>query len=73
MMQWTKPATSNISIGSAGSDHYHLVDPNGEHDHTATVDAIPEHIHAMVEDQVGGDVPIDITPEYLTVYSYVRS
>jgi hypothetical protein len=73
MMQWTKPATSNISIGTAGSDHWHLVDPNGEHDHTATVDAIVAHVHTMEEDQVGGDVPIDITPEYLTVYSYVRS
>ena len=73
MMEWTKPASTGISIGSAGSEHWHIVDPNGEHDHTATVDSIPDHVHVMTEDQVGGGVPIDITPEYLTVYSYIRS
>jgi hypothetical protein len=73
MMEWTKPANSNISIGSGGSEHWHIVDPNGEHDHTATVDAIPDHQHAVVEDQVGGDQPINITPEYMAVYSYIRS
>jgi hypothetical protein len=71
--QWTMPAVANISIGSSGSEHWHLVDPNGEHDHTATVDSIPDHIHVMTEDLVGNNVPIDITPEYLTVFSYVRS
>ena len=73
MMEWTRPSSSNISIGTSGSEHWHIVDPNGEHDHTATVEAIPDHIHAVTEDQVGGNVPIDITPEYLTIYSYVRS
>jgi hypothetical protein len=73
MMDWTRPAATGISIGSAGSEHWHIVDPAGEHDHIATVDAIPEHVHVMAEDQVGGDQPINITPEYMAVYSYIRS
>lgn len=73
MMEWTKPAASNISVGTSGSDHWHIVDPNGEHDHTATVDAIPAHQHVMLEDLIGNNAAFDITPEYLSIYSYVRS
>lgn len=72
-LRWTSPALSNVRVSTGRSEHWHNVDPNGEHEHTATLEPIPEHQHVMVEDQVGGDTPFDITPEYLTVYSYVRS
>jgi hypothetical protein len=72
-LQWTSPALSNVRVSTARSEHWHNVDPNGEHTHTAWIDPIPEHEHVMAEDQVGGDTAFDITPEYLTVYSYVRS
>jgi hypothetical protein len=73
-LQFTMPALTSITIPlTTRSEHGHIIDPNGEHDHTATMSPIADHIHTMTEDLVGNNVPIDITPEYLTVFSYVRS
>ena len=72
-MEWSMPAVTNIQILSSGSGHGHIVDPNGQHDHVVTIDAISDHAHDMTEDLVGNGVPFDITPDHMAVYTYVRS
>ena len=74
MLEWTRPSVDRHlgrlrRVRSTGTSSIPTVSTS----HTATVDAIPDHQHVMTEEQVGSDEPFDITPEYLTVYSYVRS
>jgi hypothetical protein len=72
-LDWTQASLSNIRVSTDRSEHWHVVDPNGGHDHIATMDAVPDHVHVLQQDLVGGDIPIDVTPEYLTTYAYIRS
>jgi hypothetical protein len=71
--EWTSPALTGIKVGTGSSDHGHTVTPDGVHDHTATMEGgAATHSHVITEDPAGNAVPFDVTPEYLTVYSYVR-
>jgi hypothetical protein len=72
-LQWTMPAITGLTIGSAGSEHTHESDDQGDHDHQATVDAIAPHPHTAQEDTVGGGQAIPFIPAYLAVYAYVRA
>ena len=72
-VNWTRPAESNISIGSAGSEHAHDMSIEGDHDHTFQLDPIPAHPHGVTEDEVGLGAVVDITPAFLTTYTYIRS
>ena len=70
--EWTRAATTGITIGSAGSEHAHAMDDQGDHDHQATIDAIAPHPHSASEDTVGGGAAIPFVPAYLAIYAYVR-
>jgi hypothetical protein len=72
MALWTRPAVSNISIGTAGSEHIHDVSDSGDHEHVATIDVIPPHPHNIQEETVGSGAAVPFTPAYLAVYAYIR-
>lgn len=72
MAEWTRAATSDISIGAAGSEHGHAMDDQGDHDHQTTIDPIAAHPHSVQEDTIGGGAAISYTPAYLAVYAYVK-
>jgi hypothetical protein len=72
-LQWTMPATTGLVVSSAGSEHAHEMDDQGDHDHQATIDSIAPHPHTAQEDTVGGGQSIPFTPAYLAVYAYVRA
>jgi len=72
-VHWTRPAVTNITIGSSGSGHGHNVSDDGDHDHVVYLDSIPAHIHGISEDDVGLGAAINTTPAYLTSYTYLRS
>lgn len=69
---WTRPAVTGITIDSAGSEHGHGMDDQGDHDHQATIDAIAAHPHSATEDTVGGGAALSFTPAYLAIYAYVK-
>jgi microcystin-dependent protein len=71
-LQWTMPAYSNISINAGGSEHQHEVGQAGGHSHPLTLDPLPDHVHPVLEDSVGVGAPIDTTPSYLAVFTYMR-
>ena len=68
---WTSLAATGISINEGGSSHGHDMDEQGSHDHLVNV-SIPQHGHVTTDDNMGGTTPVDITPAYFTVYSYIR-
>ena len=72
-LQWTVAAFTNITIDSLGSDHGHLLGDDGDHAHQLELDSLPLHNHPLSEDEQGGGLPLDITPAFLSVYTYVRS
>ena len=72
-MDWTYPAFSGISIGTGGSQHVHDTEEALDHNHTVTIDNIPVHGHGTTETAVGGSQPISYTPQFLSVYVYIRS
>jgi microcystin-dependent protein len=72
-MDWTRPALTGITVGSSGSEHYHTLGDAGDHDHPITIDPVTPHVHPITEDEVGTGAPIDITPAFLTSYTYIRS
>lgn len=72
-VHWTGRATTGITISSLASEHAHTVDDNGDHEHTFSLDPVPAHVHPVGEDDVGQGQPIDITPSYLTTYTYIRT
>jgi hypothetical protein len=71
--QWGGIALTGISINSAGSEHAHEVSSAPDHDHTVSLDPVPSHSHAALEDLVGQGTAVDTTPAYIAVYTYVRS
>ena len=72
-LDWTGWATTNISVSSAGSEHAHNLSAEGDHDHPIIVDPPPPHTHTVAEENRGVGALVDITPSYLTVYTYIRS
>ena len=72
-MEWTMPAYSNITIGSAGSAHGHNIIQDGDHDHQLRLDNILPHDHPVSEQDMGASAAFDITPAYLAVYSYIKA
>jgi microcystin-dependent protein len=72
MAEWTRPALTGITVSSAGSEHGHGMDDQGDHDHQATIDPIPAHPHSVSEDTVGGGAAVPFTPAYLAIYAYVK-
>jgi microcystin-dependent protein len=71
--EWTNTGFADIRIASAGSGHIHDLMYDGEHTHGASISPVPDHKHSLSENDVGGDGAFDITPSYLTVYTYLRS
>lgn len=46
----------------------------GAHDHTSiSISAVAAHDHGLTQETVGYSDPIDITPNYLAVFVYIRS
>ena len=45
----------------------------GAHTHPVIVNPISDHQHGITEDVIGDNAGIDITPNYFTVYAYIRS
>jgi len=72
-VDWVANAQTGISIGSEGSGHGHNMSDDGDHEHQIFFDNVPVHNHVVTEDPVGQGAAIDITPAYLTVYTYIRS
>jgi hypothetical protein len=72
-LQWTMPATTDISINSAGSEHGHIIGQDGDHDHPLYLNDQAPHTHPVSEQDQGDGAPFDITPAHLTVYTYIRS
>jgi microcystin-dependent protein len=72
-MLWTSKAVTGLTISSSGSWHVHEVDVQGDHDHAIVIDPVAAHVHNVTEDTVGSGTPVDTTPAYLAVYTYVRS
>jgi microcystin-dependent protein len=72
-LQWTVPAFTDISIDSVGSDHAHVIVQDGDHDHPLTLDNILPHGHDVTEQDMGDSAPIDVTPAFLSVYTYVKA
>ena len=70
---WTRTSYSNISVGSAGSDHGHNVIENGDHQHVVYVVPPPPHVHSVSQENRGSGEAVDITPAYLAIYTYVRT
>jgi hypothetical protein len=73
MALWTRRALTGISIGSAGSEHTHAVDAQGDHDHQVTMIPVPAHDHVGSDSSVGEGTAVPFTPAYLSVYAYIRS
>lgn len=55
------------------NDAHHHNTTNGDHDHAFQANPIAAHHHAITEKAVGENAAIDITPNYLSMYCYVRS
>jgi hypothetical protein len=72
-VQWTRPNTTGISVGSTGSEHNHDVSSEGAHDHAFALDPIAAHTHPVGEDDAGLGQSFDIVPSYLTTYTYIRA
>lgn len=70
---WTTPAYTGIGISSVGSTHGHVIGEALDHTHPVAIAPIGDHPHSTSEDSVGNGAPIDITPAYITVFTYVRS
>lgn len=71
---WSMPAIANVNVmAGAESDHDHVIEQDGDHDHQVTFGSVPEHPHVITEQEVGGDQPITYRPPYLTVFVYVRA
>jgi hypothetical protein len=71
--EWTMPAVGEVDVLQNGSAHAHTLKESGEHSHTATVSNAPIHNHPVEETSKGSGADIDITPAYLTVFTYIRS
>ena len=71
---WTAISPANVRIlMGAESNHNHFVSSEGSHTHQAEAEADNGHNHALHVDSVGGDVPLNVQPPYLTTYTYIRS
>jgi microcystin-dependent protein len=69
----TMPATAEVDVLSNGSAHGHVLRDAGSHSHTGTATGAPSHSHAVTEQSQGSGEPLDITPLYLSIYTYIRS
>lgn len=71
-MQRTASATTGVRVEETDSEHQHQTTTAGQHGHLITIGSAPNHVHAVSENAVGGNAPINITPKYLTVYTYIK-
>lgn len=72
-LQWTMPATTDISINSAGSGHGHILGQDGDHDHIVYITDMAQHTHSVTEQDQGDGAQFNITPAHLSVFTYIRS
>ena len=72
-LQWTVSAFTNISIDSVGSEHGHTLAQDGDHDHPLLLDPASPHGHPVTEQDMGDTAPLDITPAFLSVYTYIKA
>ena len=75
-LRWTYRAHTGINITPSES-HSHVIS-GGDHDHKISFTPMPVHDHQVQQVAWGGNAqglaePIDITPEYYTVFTYIRS
>ena len=69
----TMPAVGEVDVLSNGSAHGHTLLEAGGHTHVATATDAPSHFHAVTETSQGSGTAFNITPLYLTVFTYIRS
>ena len=62
-----------IQMQTMNLGHNHSLGNSGSHSHSAYTDYIADHNHAVSEQLVGGNDSVDVTPEFMTVYTYLRS
>ena len=66
--------TTAIQITTAGSNHDHHTDPQGQHTHGFAIDpGGTTHTHPISENLVGSGTPIDIRPPTMGCYLYVKT
>lgn len=70
---WTMPAVGEVDVLSNGSAHGHVIKSSGLHTHPASAAGMVDHDHAVTESNKGSGASIDITPQYITFYAYIRS
>ena len=70
--KWTMPATAQVDVLENYSEHAHILEEDGDHTHTIS-GSVGGHNHHVDEDYQGSNTPFDITPEYLTLFTYIRS
>jgi hypothetical protein len=73
---WATRGYTGINI-QPNQSHGHAIG-GGAHAHPMSFDALPQHDHTVSQTSVYGNAqgqaePIDISPQYYTVFSYVRS
>jgi hypothetical protein len=73
LLWWTSAAFSNVTVGTAGSEHIHSLTSAGDHTHTISISGTSAHVHNMTENSVGSSEPVDVTPPFLSVYAYIRA
>src|SRR5580765_650511 len=62
-----------MTAGQEDSQHTHTILSGGAHEHQAYTDPLPDHTHAITEQDVGVGAAFDVTPSYLAVFTYIRS
>ena len=72
--EYTKAATTGVTINSSTGAHGHTVSGAGDHSHSVVVDAVPAHSHTFPADTVvGAGEAVDFSPLHMAVYFYVKA
>jgi hypothetical protein len=69
----TMPAVGEVDVLSNGSLHGHTMELAPPHTHVVSATNAPVHGHVVNETAKGSGAAVDITPQYLNVYTYIRS
>ena len=70
--EFTMPAKARVDVLEGDSEHAHTLQEDGDHSHGIS-GTFPGHNHPVTELDRGTGAAVDITPAYLSIYSYIRS